>query len=205
MSDFMNIFCLDLYAAERKAEAKTFFNRVIRPILDQSESGSILESVFENLMKDEGRKGQVSKLRKNHKQVSSKEDVIEAVAKAKREKKVLRVAGSEHSVRDAIYPKDAVTLLLTGDLRKVEILGVKEEEEEEEEEESKKWLYCCIGAGCHLGKDPLDPDSDLKNSACYQVNKYGFGFPELGGIIHQSNGWLYHDRFCRGKLKAWLC
>ena len=194
MSDFMNILFLDLYAAERKADAKTFFNHVITPFLDQSESGSILEPVFVHMIKDEGRKGQVSPSRQVPKPVSSTEDVIEAVLKAKREKKVLRVAGSEHSVRDAIYPKDAVTLLLTGDLRKVEIVKVTEEE-------SKKWLYCRIGAGCHLGKDPLDPHSDLTNSACYQVNKYGFGFPELGGIIHQSIGGFMMTGSAGGSLK----
>ena len=194
MSDFMNIFFLDLYAPERKAEAKTFFKRFIRPILDQSESGSILEPVFDNMIEDEGRKGQVPKLRKNHKQVSSKEDVQKAVLEAKREKKVLRVAGSEHSVRDAIFPEDGVTLLLTGDLRKVEILKVKREP-------FKKWLYCRIGAGCYLGKDPLDPHSDLKNSACYQVAVQGFGFPELGGIIQQSIGGFIMTGSAGGSLK----
>ena len=194
MSDFMNILFLDLYAAERKADAKTFFNHVITPFLDQSESGSILEPVFVHMIKDEGRKGQVSPSRQVPKPVSSTEDVIEAVLKAKREKKVLRVAGSEHSVRDAIFPEDGVTLLLTGDLRKVEILKVKREP-------FKKWLYCRIGAGCYLGKDPLDPHSDLKNSACYQVNQNGFGFPELGGIIQQSVGGFIMTGSAGGSLK----
>ena len=55
----MNILFLDLYAAERKAEGRTFFNRVITPFLDQSESGSILEPVFVHMIKDEEKKGQV--------------------------------------------------------------------------------------------------------------------------------------------------
>ena len=190
----MNILFLDLYAAERKAEARTFFNRVITPFLDQSEDGRILESVFVHMIKDEEKKGQVLPARRLLTPVSSKEDVIEAVLKAKREKKVLRVAGSEHSVRDAIFPEDGVTLLLTGDLRKVEILKVKREP-------FKKWLYCRIGAGCYLGKDPLDPHSDLKNSACYQVNQNGFGFPELGGIIQQSVGGFIMTGSAGGSLK----
>ena len=102
--------------------------------------------------------------------VSSTQDVIDAVNRAKREKKVLRVVGSEHSVNAAIYPKDGITLVLKDDLRKVEIL-------KETEEDGKKWLYCRIGGGCYLGKDPLDP-----NSACYQVAVQGYGFPKLGGI-----------------------
>ena len=190
----MNILFLDLYAAERKAEARTFFNRVITPFLDQSEDGRILESVFVHMIKDEEKKGQVLPARRLLTPVSSKEDVIEAVLKAKREKKVLRVAGSEHSVRDAIFPEDGVTLLLTKDLRKVEILKVKREP-------FKKWLYCRIGAGCYLGKDPLDPHSDRKNSACYQVNQNGFGFPELGGIIQQSVGGFIMTGSAGGSLK----
>ena len=146
------------------------------------------------MIKDEEKKGQVLPARRLLTPVSSKEDVIEAVLKAKREKKVLRVAGSEHSVRDAIFPEDGVTLLLTGDLRKVEILKVKREP-------FKKWLYCRIGAGCYLGKDPLDPHSDRKNSACYQVNQNGFGFPELGGIIQQSVGGFIMTGSAGGSLK----
>lgn len=56
---YMMDFKIDLYAAERKAEARTFFNRVITPFLDQSEDGRILESVFVHMIKDEEKKGQV--------------------------------------------------------------------------------------------------------------------------------------------------
>ena len=126
--------------------------------------------------------------------VSSVQEVTEAILKAKREKKILRVAGSEHSVRDAIFPKTGITLLLTKDLRKVEIQRVKRER-------GKKWLYCRIGAGCYLGKDPLDPHSDLQNSACYQVAVQGFGFPELGGIIQQSIGGFIMTGSAGGSLK----
>ena len=145
--------------------------------------------MFEHTIKYEEKKGQVSP-RRGLKQVSSKEDVIEAVRKAKREKKVIRVAGSEHSVRDAIFPEDGVTLELTGNLCKVEIL-------KEEEESSKKWLHCRIGAGCYLGNS----HSNLENSACYQVNARGFGFPELGGIIHQSIGGFIMTGSAGGSLK----
>ena len=114
-----------------------------------------------------------------------------------RDKKILRVVGSEHSVSDAIFPKrvkHGVTLLLTEDLRKVEIQEVKEEQ-------GKKWLYCRIGAGCHLGKDPLDCHSDLQNSACYQVAVYGYGFPELAGITHQSVGGFISTGSAGGSLQ----
>ena len=146
--------------------------------------------MFEHTIKDEEKKGQVSP-RRYLKQVSSKEDVIEAVLKAKREKKVIRVAGSEHSVHDAIFPEDGVTLELTGNLCKVEFL------EEEETGTDKKWLHCRIGAGCYLENSY----SNLENSACYQVNAHGYGFPELGGIIHQSIGGFIMTGSAGGSLK----
>ena len=60
--------------------------------------------------------------------VSNTQDVIDAVKRAKRENKVLRVVGSEHSVNAAIYPEDGITLVLKDDLRKVEILHTAEED-----------------------------------------------------------------------------
>ena len=131
------------------------------------------------------------------KPVTSVPEVQQIILRAKREKKIVRVVGSEHSVPDAIYgPKDGFNLLLTKDLRKVEIQRIKKED-------GKQWLYCRIGAGCYLGKDPLDPTSDLQNSACYQVavQKPGFGFPELGGIIQQSVGGFISTGSAGGSLQ----
>ena len=127
--------------------------------------------------------------------VATLDEVIEPILKAKTEKKILRVAGAQHSVNNAIFPDDGVTLLLTTDLRKVEILYVQKERR-------KKWLYCRIGGSFYLGKDPMDPNSNLKNSACYQVAVYGFGFPELGGIIQQSVCGLHIYWFCSWKFEA---
>ena len=167
--------------AKRNADSKEFFDRIISPFLDKSESSGVLEGVMVHMIKDEEKKEQVLPEERILTPVSSVEEVKEAILQAKSENKVLRVAGSQHSARDAIFPQDGVTLLLMDDLRKVEILRVKREP-------IKKWLYCRVGAGCHLGKDPMDPHSNLKNSLCYQVAVQGFGFPELGGIIHQSVG-----------------
>jgi len=126
--------------------------------------------------------------------VSSVQEVVNAVLKAKSEKKVIRVVGSAHSCDAAIFPVDGVTLLLTKELRQVEILQVKKEK-------GKKWLYCRIGAGCYLGRDPLDPTSSMENSACYQVSVQGFGFPELGGIIQQSVGGFIMTGSAGGSLR----
>ena len=148
----------------------------------------------DEMQKKNSRGGPCLLVEQTLKPVSSVEEVQQAILKAKSEKKVLRVAGSEHSVHDAIFPKDGVTLLLTEELRKVEILKV-------EEERGKKWLYCRIGGGCYLGKNPLDPASDIQSSACYQVAVQGFGFPELGGIIHQSVGGFISTGSAGGSLQ----
>ena len=71
------------------------------------------------------------------------DEVIQPILKAKRERKLLRVAGAQHSVNNAIFPDDGVTLLLTADLRKVEILRVQTEK-------GKKWLYCRIGSALKI-------------------------------------------------------
>lgn len=185
--------------AGRESEAKAFFSRVIFPFVDGTLDSELLEPLMVHFMKDEMQKANAHgdpclPAEQSLKPVSSVEEVAEAILKAKSEKKVLRVAGSEHSVRDAIFPKDGITLLLTKELRKVEILKI-------EEECGKKWLYCRIGGGCYLGKNPLDPTCDIKSSACYQVAVQGFGFPELAGIIHQSVGGFISTGSAGGSLQ----
>lgn len=173
--------------ADRASEAKAFFGKVVAPFFNHSSGSYLLDPMIEHLMNDAQAKhsvipgGPTVPIECDRTPVSTTEDVINAVKRAKREKKVLRVVGSEHSVKAAIFPKDGITLVLRNDLRKVEILKTTVEE-------GKKWLYCRIGGGCYLGKDPLDPHSNLQNSACYQVAAHGYGFPELGGIIQQSIG-----------------
>ena len=53
--------------------------------------------------------------------VASVAEVTEAILKAKREKNIIRITGSAHSVYPSVFPKDGITLCLTSDLRKVEI------------------------------------------------------------------------------------
>ena len=168
--------------------------------MDKLSDGELLESIVVHMMKDtqkneEALEGQ--KLPEKHflTPVSSVQVIQKVVLRAKREKKIIRVAGSKHSLHAAIFgPKDGINLLLTKELRKVEIRGVKKED-------GKQWLDCRIGAGCYLGKNPLDPSSDVENSACYQVNIHGFGFPELGGIIQQSVGGFMMTGSAGGSLQ----
>ena len=185
----------------KETEAKEFFAKIISPLIDEASEDKLLEQVTVDLIKDEMKNGAhgpqfiVIPEEPLHTPVSSVKEVQEAIFKAKREKKVLRVAGSEHSVKDAISPKDGVTLLLTKDLRKVEILGI------EGDGPGKKLLRCRIGAGCYLGNNPSDQTSDIQNSACFQVAEKGFGFPELGGIIHQTVGGFISTGSAGGSLQ----
>lgn len=164
-----------------KKESKTFFSRIISPVIEKTDGGELLEM----LMIDDEMKGKGAQIpaQPSFKRVKSVPEVIQTIKDAKDAKKILRVAGSEHSVKDAIFPKDGVTLLLTGDLSKVEIKG------DLKEEDGNKWLYCRIGAGCYL------------SSACRQLSLKGYGFPELGGITHQSIGGFISTGSAGGSLK----
>ena len=170
--------------------------------MDKSSDGELLESFVVHMMKDahknkEALGGPTQPEKPILTPVSSVQEIQQVILTAKREKKIIRVASSEHSVPSAIFgPKDGINLLLTNDLRKVEIQDIRKED-------GKQWLYCRIGAGCYLGKNPLDCFSDEENSACYQVaaQEPGFGFPELGGIIHQSVGGFIMTGSAGGSLQ----
>ena len=176
---------------EGNEDSKRFF-RIISPLFGNTLEDDILESLFVHDIHDEShvnvKQPPLEEVNTSGADpgalisgVASVAEVTEAILKAKREKNIIRVTGSAHSVHASVFPKDGITLRLTGDLRKVEIQEVQLEGEE-------NWLYCRIGAGCYLGRNPMDPDSDLQNSACYQVAVQGFGFPELAGITHQTVG-----------------
>ena len=185
--------------ALRDTEAEAFFRKVISSFVDGALDSQLLETLMAHLPEDEmgNEKAHgcpVLPADLTLKPVSSVGEVQEAIKQAKREKKILRVVGSGHSLRDAISPKDdGVTLLLTKELRKVEIGEI-------EEDCGKKWLHCRIGGGCYLGKNPLDFTSDIESSACYQVALKGFGFPVLGGIIHQTVGGFISTGSAGGSL-----
>ena len=178
-------------------EAKEFFSRVISPFVEKTETAELLDKFMVHMIEDDmkGKGGAIAPEEIILTPVSSVEEVAEAIINANLEGKKVRAAGSAHSVSDAIFPKDVVTLLLTGDLRKVVITA------RDVEEDGKKWLKCRIGAGCYLGVNLLDPfGSDLHNSACYQLAQEGYGFPELGGIIHQSIGGFISTGSAGGSL-----
>lgn len=183
-------------------DKNAFFHQIINPLLGKTDDGLVQPSLG-HLIKDAMEMKVDSDFAccpdtPTLTPVMTVDEVIQAVLKAKKEKKTLRVAGAQHSSRAAIFPEDGVTLQLMGDLRKVEI---QRTQWESEGIHFKKWLYCRIGAGCYLGKDPMDPTSTLENSACYQVAFHGFGFPALGGIIYQSVGGFISTGSAGGSLK----
>jgi len=183
-------------------DKNAFFHQIINPLLGKTDDGLVQPSLG-HLIKDAMEMKVDSDFAccpdtPTLTPVTTVDEVIQAVLKAKKEKKTLRVAGAQHSSHAAIFPEDGVTLQLMGDLRKVEI---QRTQWESEGIHFKKWLYCRIGAGCYLGKDPMDPTSTLENSACYQVAFHGFGFPALGGIIYQSVGGFISTGSAGGSLK----
>ena len=187
-------------------DKNAFFHHIIYPLLGKTDD-DLVQSSLVHVIKDAMEMKVNSDFsccpdKPTLTPVTTVDEVIQAVLTAKKEKKTLRVAGAQHSASAAIFPDYGVTLQLMGHLRKVEIQRIQWEFEGTK---FKKWLYCRIGGGCYLGKDPMDPTSTLQNSACYQVAIHGFGFPALGGIIQQSVGGFISTGSAGGSLKHSFC
>ncbi len=113
---------------------------------------------------------------------SNDEEVRELILYAKENGKKIRVRGSAHSVKDAIYTSadwrknDNGIDIMLDKLREVKI--------------DKKNKTVKVQAGCHLGRDPFDPSgtSNLINSLFFQLDQEGLAVPDMGGIIHQTVG-----------------
>lgn len=113
---------------EGNENSKRFF-RIISPLLGNTLEDDILESLFVHDIHDES---QVNEKQPPLEEVNtsgadpgalisrvaSVAEVTEAILKAKREKNIIRVTGSAHSVHASVFPNDGITLRLTGDLRR---------------------------------------------------------------------------------------
>lgn len=118
----------------------------------------------------------------------SEEQIRELILQANERHLQVRVRGSGHSIKYAIYtdsfekePSHSIEMMLDqlnfeGSDQKVSIDKVKKEVR--------------VKAGCHLGEDPYDITgvSSLVNGLLYQLDQEGFAVPDLGGIIHQTVG-----------------
>lgn len=115
-------------------------------------------------------------------EANSVADVKAAILKAKADKAVLRLSGSQHSIVTAVFDKDdlpAVRMLrLNGDLRKIVQVSPP----------GAPVGIFQVGGGCNLGIDPTDPGSSAANSITHTVDAAGYAFPDLGGITHQTLG-----------------
>ena len=164
------------------------FVKFLKPFFGNGDCDDLLNAFMLKLEMDKARETGKGEIDFNIggpvlKAVSTVEEVSAAVLQAKKDKHVLRVAGSEHAPGENIFPQEqgGVTLLLCDDLRKVDMM-------KEVEEDGKKYLYCKVGAGCYLGKNPSDKDSTTENGMCYQIKANGYAFGITGGITHQSVG-----------------
>ncbi len=108
---------------------------------------------------------------------SNEDEIRGLILYAKNGGKKIRVRGSAHSVKAAIYAKgdEGINLMLD------KMADVKID---------KQNMKVTVQAGCHLGRDPYDPSgtSNLINSLFYQLDQTGLAVPDMGGIIHQTVG-----------------
>jgi len=109
------------------------------------------------------------------------EDELAAIVRfARRQGKQLRVRGSAHSVKAAIFVDPGFGNL---DIMLDRYTGVAFDDER---------CRVTVQAGCHLGLDPRDPtrSSTWENSLLAQLDARGWALPDLGGVTHQTiNGY----------------
>jgi hypothetical protein len=104
----------------------------------------------------------------------------------------IRVRGSAHSIKDAIYTySDKTDNGINIILDKMNRISIDREK-----------MQVTVQAGCHLGKDPFDPTgrSDLQNSLFYTLDREGLAVPDMGGIIHQTVGGFLSTGSAGGSL-----
>jgi hypothetical protein len=106
------------------------------------------------------------------------------------ENTIVRVIGSNHSVKNSIWdapPDKTVKLLSLSKFNGVEINLADH--------------TATVKAGTHLNRDPQDDNSKVENSLNYLINKAGFALPDLGGIAHQTVGGFLSTGSSGGSLK----
>jgi FAD/FMN-containing dehydrogenase len=104
----------------------------------------------------------------------------------------VRVRGSAHSIKEAIYTNgDKTDNGINIMLDKMNRISI-----------DMDTMQVTVQAGCHLGKDPFDPTgrSDLQNSLLYTLDRAGLAIPDLGGIIHQTVGGFLSTGSAGGSL-----
>lgn len=111
----------------------------------------------------------------------SEDELAAFVRFARRQGRQLRVRGSAHSVKGAIFVDPGQDHL---DVRLDQLAGVVFDDQR---------CQVTVQAGCHLGVDPRDPTrtSTWANSLLAQLDARGWALPDLGGVTHQTiSGYL---------------
>jgi FAD/FMN-containing dehydrogenase len=103
-------------------------------------------------------------------------ELVALVRTARATGRKLRVRGAMHSVTAAIVVDDGINVQLDRYTK----VG--------QWHEVGGRMRVTAEAGCHLGRDPNDPLSTWDNSLLQQLDRRGFGLPDLGGITHQTVG-----------------
>ncbi|KAF3916737.1 hypothetical protein ABW20_dc0107024 [Dactylellina cionopaga] len=113
---------------------------------------------------------------------STVEDVQAKVKESLANGSILRVGGAQHSAPQAVFAtekKRAIRVKLEDSLRSIEWL---------EEDPVAGTAKLRVGAGCNLGIDPSDANSNAGNSLTYTLDAKGYALPILGGMSHQTIG-----------------
>ncbi|HTL08361.1 MAG TPA: D-arabinono-1,4-lactone oxidase [Chitinophagaceae bacterium] len=120
-------------------------------------------------------------------------DELITIIKGVKQGQILRIAGSQHSIPEAVFSKNtvqAINVKLDGDFRKFDELF-----------EQDGSTFVRVGAGCNLGIDPSDKDSNAENSFNRCITKKGFALPVLGGLSHQTIAGFMLTGSAGGSLK----
>lgn len=115
--------------------------------------------------------------------INNVEELQQVIAHALKHHRTVRTLGSQHSPAASIYSnkRNEIKIKLEGDLTKITSF---------EEDKETDTALVRVGAGCHLGRDPKDPNSTLQNSFNYQVYQKGYSLDTFGGITEQVFGGL---------------
>jgi FAD/FMN-containing dehydrogenase len=122
------------------------------------------------------------------------DDVQRVVATARAQGTKVRIAGAQHSAPPAVFAlanEPCIHVKLEGELRALTVI---------EENKESGYLVVRVGAGCNLGIDPSDPQSNAANSFNRQVDAMGYALPILGGMSHQTIGGFMMTSTAGGSL-----
>lgn len=131
----------------------------------------------------------------------NEEELRALILRAKAEKVQIRVRGSAHSVKKAIFTDDFNSETPRQPDKGINLMLSKPFFKKFSLDTTNKTVT--VGGGCNLGKDPFDPteSSTLQNSFLFQLNQAGFSIPDVGGIIHQTVGGFLSTGSSGGSLQ----